>query len=398
MAAGLRAALTALLLFAVPAFVAPRATWAQQVSHPVGGPATSTLNEITSWNNATGNLIKQGFAQLTDNKTAAITADAAALTAFSRSGYTASQILSWAFTASGCPAPCTGTTYDALRAVAHVPDSTSVNLTNGIGAYVISEVATNPATGFPTGNGLFATVIANATNAKVWGVNTLLTDTITGAVSAGTGKSLNNEFDFNVTSPSTTVLGLQLAGSSLAQPASAIGIALQPLDAPLFGTVARWTVFLSSTEGATNTFASVGAKQHTGASIKSQDINLNFKTSTGADAAVVLLGAEAGGLEVFSDNALSRAVTITGGSGRFSVDDGGGFTINNRIVLQGTGANFGVGASTGFTTQTYGNAASATAILGASIALNTLPVSAGGGGLAVCVDAAGVLYKKAACP
>jgi hypothetical protein len=33
-----------------------------------------------------------------------------------------------------------------------------------------------------------------------------------------------------------------------------------------------------------------------------------------------------------------------------------------------------------------------------SVTMANLPVSAGGGGLAVCVDTAGKLYKKAACP
>ena len=277
------------------------------------------------------------------------------------------------------------------------PTDTTVNLVSGLAAYVVSDAVT-AAGGFPAAAGLFAAGVARGNGAKVWGVNTLLSNTLTGAVSAGTGKSLNNEFDFNVSSPSTTVLGLQLAGSSKAQPASAYGVVLQPLDTPNFGTVSRWSAFLVSTEGSTNIFASIGAKQHLGSSIKSQDVNMQFKTSAGADGNIVLSGSEAGGLELFSANSLTRAVTITGGAGRFSVEDGGGFTINSRIVMQGTAAAFAVGSDVNYTVQTYGNASAATTISGASIKLSTLPASAGAGGLTVCVDTSGALYKKAACP
>ena len=118
----------------------------------------------------------------------------------------------------------------------------------------------------------------------------------------------------------------------------------------------------------------------------------------GLSATLSLNASEAAGLQVFSATPIARAVTITGGSGRFVVEDGGGFVINSRIVLQGNAATFGVGSDAGYTTQNYGNSTSTTTIFGSSIKMATLPGAAGGGGLAVCVDTAGVLYKKAACP
>jgi hypothetical protein len=383
--------LTLLLLAAS----APRALYAQQVPHPVGGPATSTMDELASWNSLYGNAIKQGPAFIT-NDTPSISIDGSPLTARNTTAFTASQILD----AAVLVPPGTGAkNYDALRGITFAPAATTINLVSGVSAYLVSDAATVGVGGFPAAVGLFAAGVARGNGAKIWGVNTLLSDTMTGAVSAGTGKALNNEFDFNVSSPNTTILALQLAGSSIAQPSAAYGVVLQPLDSgyPTAGTI-KWSAFLQANPGATNIFAGIGPKQVTGASIASQDIIMGFYDTGSAYGNIVLNGSSAGGLQVFSANSLARAVTITGGAGRFAVEDGGGFTINSRIVMQGTGANFGVGANTGYTTQTYGNATATTAILGSIISLNTLPTVAGGGGLTVCIDASGVLYKKAACP
>jgi len=365
---------------------------------PVTGPLTSTNNEIAVWDGTTGKILKNGLGVqiIHTAETPTITAEGSPLTSRNTTAFTAQEIFQAALLLA--PDPAGGENYDSLRGVAFAPAATTINLVNGVSGYVVSDAATTGFGGFPATVALFGSGVARGNDAKVWGINTLLSDTMTGAVSAGTGKSLNNEFDFNVSSPNTTVLGLQLAGGAIVQPASAHGVVLQPLDLPNNGTVARWTAFLQSNAGATNTFAGIGPKAATGSSIKSQDIIFGFRTSVGADDNIILTGSEAGGLELFSTNALSRAISIIGGAGRFAVQDGGGFTIDEKIVMQGTGASLGFGANVAHTTQTYGNAASTTAILGAAIHMVTLPTSAGGGGLAVCVDAAGVLYKKAACP
>ena len=103
---------------------------------------------------------------------------------------------------------------------------------------------------------------------------------------------------------------------------------------------------------------------------------MGFFDSTGIYGNVILNASESAGLQVFSGTTIARAVTITGGPGRFSVEDGGGFSINSRIVLQGTGAAFAVGQDAAFTTQTYGHAASAATILGNAITLTPASGSA----------------------
>jgi len=352
---------------------------AQQVSHPVGGPSTSTMNELASWNSVWGDTLKQGPAFITNDMPTSISIDGSPLTMRNTTAFTAAQILDAAFI---LPPSSGSKNYDAVRGVAFAPAATTINLVNGVSAYVVSDAATTGVGGFPATVGLFTAGVARGTNAKVWGINTLLSDTMTGAVSAGTGKSLNNEFDFNISSPNTTVIGLSLAGGSKAQPATAVGVALQPLDlgqASTAGTIARWSSFLLSIAGSTNTFAGIGPKQAVGNSIQSQDIIFGFRDSTGADANIVMTGSESGGLSLFSTNSNARALTLLGGPSRIAMGDLSGININNRIVMQGSGATFALGQDPGFTTQFYGNSAAATTILGNAI--NLTP--AGGGAVTV---------------
>ena len=345
---------------------------AQQVSDPVSSTAPATIKKVTP----------------------SIAADTAMLTTANTTSFTAGQILDGAFL---IPPGSGAKTLDGTRGLVFAPTDTTVNLVSGLAAYVVSDAVTAVG-GFPATVGLFAAGVARGNNAKVWGINTLLSDTLTGAVSAGTGKSLNNELDFNVSSPSTTVLGLQFAGGSKAQPAYAHAVILQPLDSPNNGTVAKWTDFLSSTGGSTVVFADIGTKERAGTAIHSQDVVFNFLDSTGTPGRVAIAGSEAGGLELFSTAASARALSIVGGAGRIDMPDGSGIRINGRVVAAASGAAYSVGSDAGHSVQNYSNASAATTILGASIKLSTLPASAGAGGMYVCIDSAGQLYKKASCP
>jgi hypothetical protein len=74
-------------------------------------------------------------------------------------------------------------------------------------------------------------------------------------------------------------------------------------------------------------------------------------------------------------------------------------TTNRFIVLDETNAAaaFATNPATGLVT--VGEGASAVQISSTGgVTMAGLPTSAGGGGLFVCVDTAGVLYKKATCP
>jgi hypothetical protein len=351
------------------------ATLAQQVSDPVSSTAPGFIKKVTP----------------------SISADIAMLTTANTIDFTASQILDGAFLG---PPGSGAKNLDGTRAVVFAPVDTTINLVNGVSAYVVSDAVTPVSgPGFPAAVGLFAAGVARGNGAKVWGVNTLLSDTMTGVVSTGTGKSLNNEFDFNVSSPNTTVLGLQLAGGSIVQPAAAYGVVLQPLDSgyPTAGTI-KWTSFLQSNPGATNIFAGISPKQVTGASVKSQDIIMGFFDGTNTYGNLVITASSFGGLELYTGVANASALTFTGGPSRIAMPDQSGIRINDRVVLAASGAAYSLGSDVNLTTQSYSNATATTTIFGASIKLSTLPASAGAGGLAVCIDTGGQLYKKASCP
>lgn len=359
---------------------------AQQVPNPISGPATSEMNEITSWNSLYGNALRHGYASIT-HETPSIAIDGAPFTARNTKAFTPSQILDAAFLL----APGAGAkNYDGMRAVAFAPTDTTINLVNGVSGYVVSDAVTGGVGGFPATVGLFAAGVARGNGAKVWGVNTLLSDTMTGAASAGTGKSLNNEFDFNISSPTTTVLGLQLAGGSKVQPASAYGVVLQPLDLGVelrdggiirkdpkdAGTVAKWTAFLQSVPGSTNVFAGLAPKDATGNNIKSQDIVMGFYGLTGTYGNVVLNASAAGGLELYSDTQTARALTIHGGDGgSVRVPDKGGYVVNSRIVMLGDGASFSVGGDANYTSQAYSNPSAITTIYGTEVRLGGVLVT-----------------------
>jgi len=193
----------------------------------MGTPPTD-INELTIWNAVNGTRLRQGPpGVITDNKTAPITAESGTLTARSTNIFTASQIFDAALL---LPPGAGGKTYDAMRAISFGPADTTINLISGVAAYVVSDALTRLDNGgFPAAVGLFAAGVARGTGAKVWGVNTLLSDSFGGPVeTTGPGKSLNNEFDFNISSPDTTILGLQIAGGGVVQPASAHAVVLQP--------------------------------------------------------------------------------------------------------------------------------------------------------------------------
>jgi hypothetical protein len=343
----------------------------------VAGPNPTVLNEIASWNSTTGALLRQGAAAITDIKTT-LSSDAAAFTSRNNTSLTSSDILTYTFTASGCTLPCTASTYDVVRGVAVAPAATSVNLVTGVGSYVVSDAVTTGS--FPATVGLFAAGVARANGAKVWGVNTLLTDTTTGAISGGTDKELNNELDFNVTSPHTTINGLLFAGASLSQPASAVAIGLVGLDVNVgahVGDTAKWSVFLQANPGSTNIFAAISPKDSFGNSVKSQDINMGFYDTGGTFGSLTLTASEAGGLELFTAVDSARALTLLGPGGAATgasvrMPDKSNLIINNRIVLSGSGSTFTVGSDANYTIQNYGNASVATlSLFGTNVAVNS---------------------------
>ncbi len=334
------------------------------------GSSTCTDNALTcikpGSNPATGRwvlstTVAAGASTATDNRAAAITTQGAAMAGAGDPSLSAMTIANAAFLI-----PSGIQIYDGMRGVVHGVAGSTINLVNGVSGYVQNDQVIGGG-GFPTSSALFGAGVSASDGAITWGVNTLLSDSTGTAVSAGTGRGLNNEFDFNVTSPNTTVTGLLLQGSSLAQPSAANGIALNSLDGANHGAIAKWTVGILTADGATNRFAIIGSQIATGANINSQDTTWTYRNA-GNVAKTASLGWSPSGMLVIADEAAALRINLLG-AGTFATGDGGGVNINSRIVMQGIGATLNIGGDAGYTTQVYSNETSGTLIQGAPINL-----------------------------
>jgi hypothetical protein len=239
----------------------------------VMGPNSSAVGELSSFNGTTGALIRQGPAHLTDAQTSAISTDGAGLASYSQSGLSALTIYGMTTNAPGIA------NYDVNRSVLKIPSGSLI--TNGTGFASYIEDLNPLGSGVTTGSAVnfFGVGVAAVNGAAVWGLNPVLTDNTTYASSGGTGRFLQNEFDFNVTSPNTTVHGLFVSGASLAQMAAGSdGFSCR------IGNVGVWAwpiCFQSVAGSATNAFYA-GPAALTGASIPSQYLLFGFYDAAAA--------------------------------------------------------------------------------------------------------------------
>ena len=180
----------------------------------IAGPGSTTSNELAVWNNGVGSLLRQHApAQLSDAQTASITADGAALTQYSQSGTAAQSIYNQAVM-SGSGTVFQG--YDSSRGVAIAPALSTVNTITGVAGYVLNNTV-------PVGQrsqtvSLFGVGVCAVNGSNCWGVDTIVSDNptlVNTGQTSGTGKFLFNEFDLNITSPSTGGTTLQLGGTAL---------------------------------------------------------------------------------------------------------------------------------------------------------------------------------------
>ncbi|PST19713.1 hypothetical protein C7U61_14565 [Rhizobium sp. JAB6] len=141
--------------------------------------------------------------------------------------------------------------FDQTSTILHIPSSDSlVNNYGATSSYIWNESGSNQSSTH-AGNGVnfFGVQILGAAHSAAWGLNTLLQDAPTRAVSTQAGGILiGAEFDSNVMSPLTQVIGVSVGGNGLRQPASAnafIANSLGTIDAGGI-TPIRWeTAFIS---------------------------------------------------------------------------------------------------------------------------------------------------------
>jgi hypothetical protein len=146
---------------------------------------------------------------------------------------------------------------DTLVGIRQIP--TGHNLGNNVPAvsgYIWNE-STRGAEVTNAGNGvaLFGAGVSAGNGARTWGLNTILQDAPTRAVSAITGAHLLCELDYNVMSADTEVIGLSIGGNSLAQPKVANGFQVAPL-----GNGSVWKTAFWSQGGASEVAFAAGSR------------------------------------------------------------------------------------------------------------------------------------------
>lgn len=291
---------------------------------------------------------------LTGSVTAAITSGGTLSNFLSKSGVTGQSIY------TGICAGCTS--YDTNQSTLTIPSGSTVTTMTGYGSYL-----NNLAAGGASGNGVnfFSVATCGATNSNCWGSNNVLIDNTTYATSSVTGvKLIGTEYDFDVTSTSTTVQGPTVTGSSLAQPTGADGFKVSSLSTQSPG-LALWKNSFVSVDGVSQRAFYIGASATSGANQASQPVTYNYFDSGSVERAWTQQAGTNGNLQ-FSDNGSGHQIQVNSnvlakppsGTGAFTADTSA--ASQQAVTLYNDqGANkyqLGKGASNDF--FAYDNAAS----------------------------------------
>lgn len=170
--------------------------------------------------------------------------------------------------------------FDSVQGIIDIAVGSTIEHSAGVSGYVRNKSAS--ATTGTNGVALFGCATAEANDAAVWGINTLLQDAATRTVGTATGRILVNELDFNVMNPATQVIGLSIGGNSLAQSSDAIGFIVNSL-----GTGFKWTAGFFTIDGAADIALKVGAESLTGVNIDSQTVIFGYKDVSGIDRTIL---------------------------------------------------------------------------------------------------------------
>lgn len=200
-------------------------------------------------------------------------------------------------------------TVDGIRSVIDVPANAKATTTSAFGYYV-RNAAPERATG---ATGLYGTTVCVADDSACWGLNPTVIDApANGTVTNGRGRKLiGAEFDISVTSPNTVVSGVNVTGSSIAQPAGADAFQVGDLWASNPG-VNRWTHGLTIGAATSRIGVLHGAEGLSGALVGSIPDYWDYRDAAGVVHSVVVQGTGLGGLNV-GGTALPNGLTLQPG-------------------------------------------------------------------------------------
>lgn len=235
----------------------------------------------------------------------------------------------------------------AIEGVTLIPSGATVP-GNGVG---LSGYVKNNSTA-TNGVAVYGQATCAATNALVWGANTVSLDngfatTVWGA-----------EFDMNLTNVNSVAKGVDIVGGSTVEPAVTIGLRIGPLGT-FTSPKKRWARGIFIDDGSSITGLEVGAANFSTTSA-SLPINFYYFNSTNVRTQGLNLIVDSGGNTIFSSN-LAAGVFIlqTGSQGQIKIGAGNGLGFFNTFP---TGQKTGWGTPTGNTSVTNFPGASATLV------------------------------------
>ena len=364
----------------------------------VSGPTSSAANELASWNNLTGNLLKQGVpAGLTGNQTTGSTADGFQVQFKNQTSTDADALYIWKCTVTICTDPSFKGNFDTSRIITVVPTGSTTELQTSQSIYFINNTgrAGFPNATFPAYVGQNIIGICDADGAGCWAGNSIITDKRgQGPATPRAGMFLAGwEADFHVNSVNTQLAGFITGGTSTAQPASSNGYACLYLDgAAGAGNLVKWNTCFSSQHGSSTTFADVGSAQSSGANVNSQQVNMYFRDAASA-LQNISYAASPGGIFIGTTGAgISASIILNATGAVFATGDLGGLRINSLAAVGGNGTAVGFGLDVGWTEVRVGNTTGITSLFGTVNFAN--PATAGTPLASLCLDAANNVIKK----
>jgi len=237
--------------------------------------------------------------------------------------------------------------YDVAQSVAYLPANSTIGGMAAISGYIRSDTAKAGIGG--NGVALFGCGVATVNDGGVWGLNTLLMDSNSRSVGAGTGRVLiGAELDFNIMNPGTQVIGASVGGNSLSQSTNAVGYIVNSL-----GNGNKWTTGFYSADGGASIGMALGPTSASGTSIASQDFWMQYFDAGGVKR-TVQMEAVGGFLVINQLSGSFSGVKVSAGS--VLVDTGYGFIVNGQTVVSdrktGWTAPTGTATRTTFDTST----------------------------------------------
>jgi hypothetical protein len=311
--------------------------------------------------------------------------------------------------------------YDVNRSVLKIPSGSLITNGTGFASYIENLNPLGSGASTSAGVNFFSVGVAAANGAGSWGLNPILTDNTSYASSSGTGRYLQNEFDFNVTSPNTIVHGLFVTGASLAQ----MNAASDGFSCRVGNSGWAWPICFQSVAGsATNAFYA-GPVAASGTSIASQYLLFGYYDATAALQSYNIRVNSGGMLEVSStlgagtellfNGLISTSDSAVGNNNAFEAGAlaSSGASVGSRSILwhwfNGGGTSSFVTANVGTTGLFTLTGATGYVFAGAPVTVaagigitGTMTLSGvSGGGTAtkyVCTDASGnVVVQSGAC-